>query len=158
MGKIENWLKQHLMRKRTHTHTHTKWMQQWPLCILLPLMLSPTLSFLPLSLLSLLSLSPSQVNCSHVIKRPSLYPLTLVNEKKGNKKQFCAANMEKKMITESDVCVFLPLCPSIDTSRAHIENTPQQTGTHGSLCFSPAPTLCYLQTHTAAPGYRPRRC
>ena len=41
----------------------------------------------------------------------------------------------KKLITESDVCVFLPLCPSIDTSRAHIENTPQQPG-HMDLSVS----------------------
>lgn len=39
------------------------------------------------------------------------------------------------MITESDVCVFLPLCPSKDTSRAHRKSSAAE-GTHGSFCSS----------------------
>lgn len=133
-------------RTRAHarTHTHERRATITPVC---PLPLRPGLGSpfspsLSLSLLSLLSLSSSQVNRGHVIKRPSLCPLTLVNEeekKTGNKKQFCAANIGKKMITESDVCVFLPLCPGLDSSPAHIENRAADR-THGALWFHRCPT------------------
>lgn len=125
-----------------------------PVCPL-PLMTSLALGFHPLSLspLSLLSLSPSQVNCSHVIKRPSLYPLTLVNEKMGNKKQFCAANMEK--IDNRERCVRLsPLMSEHrHQSRTHRKYSAAD-GTLGSLCFSRSDT--FLSVNTA--GFGPRRC
>ena len=120
----------------THTHTHTHAQTHTdrqtdrhthieekmnatitPVCAL-PLMSRLALGSLPLSPFSLLSLSPSQVNCRHVIKRPSLYPLTLVNEKMGNKKQFCAANMEK--IDNRERCVRLsPLMSRAKTPVVH---------------------------------------
>ncbi len=130
----------------THIHTHTMNATITPVCPL-PLMLGLTLGFLPLPLspLSLLSLSPSQVNCSHVIKRPSLYPLTLVNEKMGNKKQFCAANMEK--IDNRERCV--RLTPLMSEHR-HWSHTHRKCsagdGTHGYLCFSSHNTSQSLNT------------
>ena len=127
--------------RHTHTHTHTnrKWMQQWPLCVrCLSCRAGRALLSLSLPLLSLLSLSPSQVNCGHVIKRPSLYPLTLVNEKKrGNKKQFCAANMgeEEKKIDNRERCVRpSPLMSERrHESRTHWKILGGGRGTRGSL-------------------------
>lgn len=93
---------------RGHARTHTQRENECnnnP-CVSAASHVGPDARFSPsLSSFSLLSLSPSQVNCGHVIKRPSLYPLTLVNEKMGNKKQFCAANMEK--IDNRERCVRL---------------------------------------------------
>lgn len=48
-------------------------------------------------------------------------------KKWGTKSSFVLQTW-KKLITERDVCVFLLLCPSIDTSLTHTENTPPQTG------------------------------
>lgn len=111
-GKEEKRLHRHLMRTRAHaggrarTHTQRENECNNNPCVSAASHVGPDARFSPsLSSFSLLSLSPSQVNCGHVIKRPSLYPLTLVNEKMGNKKQFCAANMEK--IDNRERCVRL---------------------------------------------------
>lgn len=63
-------------------------------------------------------------------------------KKWGTKSSFVLQTW-KKLITESDVCVFLPLCPSIDTSPAHRKYSAADW-THGSLCFSRPDTFLFL--------------
>lgn len=140
----------------THTDTHTLNERNNNPCVSVASHAGLHSPFSPsLSLLSLPSLSPSQVNRGHVIKRPSLCPLTLVNEKNGEQKAvLCRKHRGKKMITESDVCVFLPLCPGIDSSRAHIENRVSRQDTWSSLVRPPhAPDFIRLDKA----GFRPWR-